>query len=102
MVYKYGELPSKQIIEQKEYLKNAIYQLLCFKEEGYEFLDNRFVSLQHIVHGMSLLFNDQPVFLTIAGLLEDARIEPDFNEYRKCIFDAITCVELIKDGESCV
>lgn len=100
MTYKYGILPSEQIKQQKLYLQNSIYQLLCFKEEKYEFLDARFTSLLQQLDGLNRLFNEQPVIITIMSLLETARYEDDFIKYRKAVLDATALVDKIKDGDT--
>ena len=99
MIYKYGILPSEQIKQQKLYLQNSIYQLLCFKEEKYEFLDARFTSLLQQLDGLNRLFNEQPVIITIMSLLETARHEDDFTKYRKAVLDATALVSKIEDGD---
>lgn len=98
MVYKYGVLSPDQIKQQKVYLQNSIFQLLCFKEEKYEFLDARFMSLLQQLDGLNRLFNEQPVILTIMSLLETARYEDDFVKYRKAVLDATALVSKIEDG----
>lgn len=99
MDYKYGTLPQHQIKQQKEYLQKSIFQMLPFREENYEFLDARFVSLLQQLDGLNRLFNEQPVILTIMSLLESARYEDNFEKYRKAIFDATSLVDKIKDGD---
>ena len=99
MYYKYGTLPSDQIKQQKTYLQGAIFQLLHFKEEEYEFLDGRFVSILQQLDGLNYLFEHQPVIISIMSLLESARHEDDFKQYRKAILDATALVDKIKDGE---
>lgn len=99
MDYKYGTLPPDQIKQQKTYLQGAIFQLLRFKEEQYEFLDGRFVSILQQLDGLNYLFDNQPVIISIMSLLETARHETDFRQYRKAILDATALVDKIKDGD---
>ena len=99
MIYKYGVLSPNQIKQQKLYLQNSIYQLLCFKEENYEFLDGRFTSILQQLDGLNRLFNEQPVVITIMSLLESARYEDDFEKYRKAVLDATALVSKIEDGD---
>lgn len=99
MIYKYGELPSNQIKKQKIYLQKAIFQLIPFREEKYEFLDERFNSLLQQLNGLNALFQNQPIIITIMSLLESARYEEDFANYRKDILDATALVGQIKDGD---
>ena len=98
MNYKYGTMPSNQIKRQKVYLQKAIFQMIPFKEENYEFLDSRFVSLLQQLDGLNRLLNAQPIIITIMSLLEYARHEEDFAKYRKAIFDATALVDKIEDG----
>jgi hypothetical protein len=100
MVYKYGTLPSSQIHEEKARLQGAIFKLLPYKEEQYEFLDAYFVSLQQRIDGLNHLFGGQAKILTLMSILEAARYETDYKEYRKAIFDACSLVEEIEEGDS--
>lgn len=100
MIYKYGTLPSSQIHKEKIRLQGAIYKLLPYKEEGYEFLDAYFISLQQRICGLNLLFGAQAKILTLMSLLESARYETDFLRYRKAILDACSLVEEIEEGDS--
>lgn len=100
MNYKYGTLPSSQIHAEKMRLQGAIYKLLPYKEGKYEFLDNYFVSLQQRLNGLNKLFGEQPKILTLMSILEHARYETDFCEYRKAVFDACSLVEEIEEGDS--
>ena len=100
MDYKYGTLPPAQIKKQKDYLQRAVFQLLYLKEENYEYLNERFISLLQQFDGMNRLFNEQPVIITIMSLLETARNEDDFVKYRKAILDATALVDKIKDGDT--
>lgn len=98
MNYKYGSLPSSQIKQQKEYLQKSIFQLIPFKEENYEFLDERFNSLLQQLNGLNSLFQNQSIIITIMSLLETARYENNFAQYRKAILDATAFVNQIEDG----
>ncbi|MCQ2076016.1 MAG: hypothetical protein MJZ20_03135 [Bacteroidaceae bacterium] len=100
MEYKYGELSSNQIKKQKKYFQGAIYQLIPYREEGYAFLDGRFLSILQQLDGFNRLFDEQAVILTIMSLLEYARAEADFNKYRKAILDAVALVNEIKEVSS--
>ena len=98
MDYKYGTLSPRQIKKQKQYLQKSIFQTIPFREENYEFLDARFVSLLQQLDGLNRLFNEQPVIITIMSLLEYARTEDNFVKYRKAILDATALVDKIEDG----
>ena len=100
MNYKYGTLPSFQIHEEKERLKDAIFILLPYKEESYELLDSYFASLQHRINGLNHLFGYQAKIITLMEILEAARYETDLKKYRKAIFDACTLVDKIEEGDS--
>lgn len=100
MNYKYGTLPSSQIHKEKERIQKAIYKLLPYKEESYEFLDNYFVSLQQRIDGLNHLFGQQAEILTLMSILESARFEQDFFKYRKAILDACSLVDAIEEGDS--
>jgi hypothetical protein len=100
MIYKYGTLPSSQIREEKTRLQGAVYKLLPYKEEGYEFLDAYFVSLQQRLNGLNHLFGEQVHVIALMEILESARYETDFKKYRKAIFDACSLVDKIEEGDS--
>lgn len=100
MIYKYGTLSSTQIHEEKIRLQGAIFKLLPYKEEGYEFLDAYFVSLQQRINGLNYLFGGQAKIITLMSILESARHETDFDVYRKDIFDACSLVNEIEEGDS--
>lgn len=100
MVYKYGTLPASQLHKEKERLQKAIFILLPYKEDGYEFLDSYFVSLQQRICGLNHLFGGQSKILTLMEILESARYETNFKLYRKAILDACALVDEIEEGDS--
>lgn len=100
VIYKYGTLPASQIHEEKIRLQGAIYKLLPYKEETYEFLDSYFVSLQQRIGGLNHLFGHQAKMLTLMSILESARHESDFQKYRKAVLDACSLVDEIEEGDS--
>lgn len=99
MNYNYGKVPSSQIIAEKQYLISAIFKLLPYKEENYEYLDNYFESVLQRLIGFNRISGFQPEVITIMSLLEYARQENDFHKYRKAILDACGLVELIKESD---
>ena len=100
MTYKYGEVPPNQIAAEKKYFLSAIYKLLPYKEESFEFLDNYFESVLQRLIGFNRLSGFQPEVITIMSLLEYARQEKDFSKYRKAILDACGLVESIKESDA--
>lgn len=100
MIYKYGSLSAAQIHKEKERLQGAIFKLLPYKEEGHEFLDTYFVSLQRRLNGLNHLFGEPASIITLMSVLESARYEDDFEQYRKIIFDACSLVDKIEEGDS--
>ena len=96
----YTEVPSSQIAAEKEYFLSAIFKLLPYKENDYEFLDGYFESiLQRFIGFNKLTGCKQPEIITIMSLLECARQEDDFDKYRKAILDACGLVKLIKESD---
>ena len=79
MFYKYGEVPPNQIAAEKKYFLSAIFKLLPYKEDGYEFLDNYFESVLQQLFGFNRISGFQPEVLTIISLIEYARTENDFD-----------------------
>lgn len=96
----YDEIPSSQIAAEKAYLRSAIYKLLPYKEENYEYLDNYFVSVLQRLNGFNKLVGFQPEILTIMSLVAYAHDgAKNFHDYRKAILDACGMVERIKEGD---
>lgn len=96
----YTEVPPNQIAAEKKYLISAIYKLLPYKEDEYDFLDNYFESVLQQLTGFNKITGDQPVTITIISLIEYARQEDDFSKYRKAILDACGMVKLIKESDA--
>ena len=97
---KYIEIPPYQIAAEKKYLLSAIFKLLPYKEDNYEFLDNYFESIIQKLIGFNEISGHQPETLTIISLLEYARKESDVKKYRKAILDACGTVNLIREGDA--
>ena len=95
----YTEVPPYQIAAEKEYLISAIFKLLPYKQNEYEYLDNYFESVLQRLIGFNKISGCQPAVITIISLIEYARQESDFQEYRKAILDACGLVEHIKESE---
>ncbi len=96
----YTEIPPTQIAAEKEYLRSAIFKLLPYKEESYEFLNSYFESVLQQLKGFNKISGFQPEVITIMSLIEYARTENDFQKYRKAILDACGMVEFIKESDS--
>lgn len=95
----YNEVPPSQIAAEKAYFLSAIFKLLPYKENGYEHLDNYFKSLLQRLIGFNKLSGFQPEVITIMSLLEYAREEDNYDDYRKAIFDACGLVVKIKESD---
>ena len=96
----YTEAPPNQIAAEKKYLCSAIFKLLPYKQDGYEYLDNYFESVLQRLIGFNIISGFQPEVITIMSLLEYARQEDDFQKYRKAILDACGLVEFIKESDA--
>ena len=96
----YLETPPSQIAAEKKYFISAIFKLLPYKQESYEFLDDYFESVLQRLVGFNKLSGFQPEVITIISLLEYARQENDFQKYRKAILDSCGLVELIKESDA--
>jgi hypothetical protein len=95
----YTEVPPNQIAAEKEHLISAIFKLLPYKEDGYDFLDNYFESVLQQLIGFNKVSGYQPVTLSVINLLEYARQEDDFKKYRKAVLDACGMVKLIEERD---
>ena len=95
----YTEIPPSQIAAEKMYIRSAIYKLLPYKEESYEYLDNYFGSVLQRLSGFNKISGNQPEVVTIMSLVAYARTAEDFGEYRKAILDACGLVEHIKESD---
>ncbi len=96
----YSEVPPNQIAAEKEYFVSAIFKLLPYKQDNYEYLDNYFESVLQRLIGFNKISGLQPETITIISLLEYARGESDFAKYRKAILDACSMVERIKESDA--
>ena len=96
----YSEAPPNQIAAEKEYFVSAIFKLLPYKQDNYEYLDNYFESVLQRLIGFNKISGFQPEVITIMSLIEYAREENDFSKYRKAVLDACGLVELIKESDA--
>lgn len=95
----YTEVPPNQIAAEKQYFLSAIFKLLPYKQDGYEYLDKYFNSVLQKLIGFNKISGYQPEVITIISLLRYAREEEDFEQYRKAILDACGLVEKIKESD---
>ena len=95
----YDEIPSSQIAAEKQYFVTAIFKLLPYKQDNYEYLDNYFESVLQQLIGFNKVSGYQPVTLSVINLLEYARQEDDFKKYRKAVLDACGMVKLIEERD---
>ena len=96
----YTEVPPSQIAAEKQYLLSAIFKLLPYKQEEYEYFNSYFESVLQRLIGFNKISGFQPEVITIMSLLEYARGENDFSKYRKAVLDACGLVELIKESDA--
>ena len=95
----YTEMPSSQIAAEKAYIRSAIFKLLPYKEESYEYLNEYFGSVLQLLKGFNKVSGNQPEMVSIISKIAYARDVEDFNEYRKAILDACGLVERIKESD---
>lgn len=95
----YTEVPPSQIAAEKEYIRSAIFKLLPYKEESYEYLDKYFCSVLQLLKGFNKVSGNQPEMVSIISKIAYAQDVEDFNEYRKAILDACGMVDLIKESD---
>ena len=95
----YIEIPPDQMSAEKEYIRSAIFKLLPYKEESYEYLDKYFCSVLQLLKGFNRITGYQPVVVSIISKVAYARETEDFKEYRKAIFDACGMVDQIKESD---
>ena len=96
----YSEAPPNQIAAEKEYFVSAIFKLLPYKQDNYEYLDNYFESVLQRLIGFNKISGLQPETITIISLLEYAREESDFTKYRKAVLDACAMVGRIRESDA--
>lgn len=96
----YTEVPPSQIAAEKKHIRSAIFKLLPYKENSYEYLGNYFESVLQLLKGFNKISGYQPVVISIISKIEYAREEDDLKEYRKAIFDACGMVEFIKESDT--
>ena len=95
----YEEMPPSQISAEKAYIRSAIFKLLPYKEESYEYLNEYFGSVLQLLKGFNKISGNQPEMVSIISKIAYARDVEDFNEYRKAILDACGLVERIKESD---
>ena len=96
----YLDIPPNQIAAEKKYIRSAIFKLLPYKEESYEYLDKYFVSVLQLLNGFNIVSGYQPVVVSIISKVAYARVTEDFQEYRKAIFDACGMIDQIKESDA--
>ena len=96
----YTEVPPNQIAAEKTHFISAIFKLLPYKEDKYDFLDNYFESVLQQLIGFNKVSGSQPVTISVINLLEYARQENDFKKYRKAVLDSCGLIKLIKESDS--
>ena len=96
----YTEVPPNQIAAEKAYFVSAIFKLLPYKQDNYEYLDKYFNSVLQRLIGFNKISGFQPETITIISLLEYARGEDDFSKYRKAVLDACSMVGRIKESDA--
>jgi hypothetical protein len=95
----YEEITPSQIAAEKVYIRSAIFKLLPYKEESYEYLDKYFGSVLQLLKGFNKVSGNQPEMVSIISKIAYARDVEDFDEYRKAILDACGMVERIKESD---
>lgn len=95
----YTEIPPSQIAAEKKYIRSAIYKLLPYKEESYEYLDRYFSSVLQLLKGFNEISGYQTEVVSIISKVAYARTAENFEEYRKAILDACGLVERIKESD---
>ena len=95
----YKEITPSQIAAEKVYIRSAIFKLLPYREESYEYLDNYFGSVLQLLKGFNKVSGNQPEMVSIISKIAYARDVEDFDEYRKAILDACGMVDRIKESD---
>jgi hypothetical protein len=96
----YTEVPPSQIAAEKKYFISAIFKLLPYKQNAYEYLNDYFESVLQRLIGFNKISGEQPEVITIISLIEYARQEEDFKKYRKAVLDACGMVKHIKESDA--
>jgi hypothetical protein len=95
----YKEMPSCQITAEKDYIRSAIFKLLPYKEESYEYLNEYFASVLQLLNGFNKISGNQPEMVSIISKIAYARDVDDFKEYRKAILDCCSLIDRIKESD---
>lgn len=95
----YTEATPSQIAAEKAYIRSAIFKLLPYKEESYEYLNEYFGSVLQLLKGFNKVSGNQPEMVSIISKIAYARDVEDFSEYRKAILDCCSLVERIKESD---
>ena len=94
----FSMIPPSQMASEKAYLLSAIFKLLPYRQEHYEYLDSYFESVLQRLLGFNEVSGYCPEIVTVISLVEYARHEDDFKKYRKAILDDCGIMQLIKEG----
>ena len=95
----YEEMPPSQIAAEKKHIRSAIFKLLPFKEESYEYLNEYFGSVLQLLKGFNKVSGNQPEMVSIISKIAYARDVDDFKEYRKAILDCCSLIDRIKESD---
>ena len=95
----YEESSPSQIAAEKKYIRSAIFKLLPYKEESYEYLNEYFNSVLQLLKGFNKVSGNQPEMVSIISKIAYAQDVEDFGEYRKAILDACGLVDFIKESD---
>ena len=95
----YTEMPPSQIAAEKAYIRSAIFKLLPYKEQSYEYLNEYFGSVLQLLKGFNKVSGNQPEMVSIISKIAYARDVEDFSEYRKAILDCCSLVDTVKESD---
>lgn len=81
-----------------EYLVSRIFKLLPLREEGLDWI-NYLDSLNQELVGANEIFLERVRFIALVNKLEGLRFQNDFKHYRKNVFECITLVKSLSEGD---
>lgn len=89
----YGSVGNKAIYDNLTDIINQTFKMLPYRQYNNPNFDFHTNTLLFRIRGMSELFVDDPIWITILSTLQAARSETDFKLFRKAILDACSMLK---------
>lgn len=92
----YGSISNKALYDNITDVINQTFKMLPYKQYDNPMLESHTTSLLFRIRGMSELFPDESLWVTLLSTLQAAKSETDFKQFRKAILDACSILTQYK------